>query len=151
VWTVTSAGWYAEYRGSDMHVVLSRGCLWVEWRDWGPQWWQDAEQRWKFERVDWDVSWPEDLGFWSPYFYRHFQSYDENNVLIANSREGMLPLWLVSCGSVVATGILWYAQRRGRPPGHCQSCGYDLTGNVSGVCPECGQKVAPMSHSEGTK
>jgi hypothetical protein len=26
-----------------------------------------------------------------------------------------------------------------RPPlGHCQSCGYDLFGNVSGVCPECG-------------
>ena len=27
-----------------------------------------------------------------------------------------------------------------RPPvGHCQNCGYDLTGNVSGVCPECGE------------
>ncbi len=24
------------------------------------------------------------------------------------------------------------------PPGHCVECGYDLTGNVSGVCPECG-------------
>ena len=22
-------------------------------------------------------------------------------------------------------------------PGRCQHCGYDLTGNVSGVCPEC--------------
>ena len=29
---------------------------------------------------------------------------------------------------------------RGRsfPPGHCVQCGYSLTGNVSGVCPECG-------------
>jgi len=26
--------------------------------------------------------------------------------------------------------------------GHCQGCGYDLTGNVSGVCPECGTPVA---------
>ena len=25
------------------------------------------------------------------------------------------------------------------PPGHCQKCGYDLTGNVSGRCPECGE------------
>ncbi|UCG32186.1 MAG: hypothetical protein JSU68_11025 [Phycisphaerales bacterium] len=25
--------------------------------------------------------------------------------------------------------------------GLCLSCGYDLTGNVSGVCPECGQAV----------
>jgi len=27
------------------------------------------------------------------------------------------------------------------PTGHCHRCGYDLTGNVSGVCPECGEKV----------
>jgi len=25
--------------------------------------------------------------------------------------------------------------------GACMKCGYDLTGNVSGVCPECGQRV----------
>ena len=25
------------------------------------------------------------------------------------------------------------------PPGHCLRCSYDLTGNVSGVCPECGE------------
>ncbi len=24
------------------------------------------------------------------------------------------------------------------PHGHCQSCGYNLTGNLSGICPECG-------------
>ena len=28
------------------------------------------------------------------------------------------------------------AERRKR--GQCASCGYDLAGNVSGVCPECG-------------
>lgn len=27
------------------------------------------------------------------------------------------------------------------PPGTCRSCGYDLTGNVSGRCPECGQEI----------
>ena len=27
------------------------------------------------------------------------------------------------------------------PPGHCQKCGYNLTGNVSGVCPECGEST----------
>lgn len=34
---------------------------------------------------------------------------------------------------------------RGRPrrrPGVCASCGYDLTGNTSGVCPECGTPTA---------
>jgi predicted RNA-binding Zn-ribbon protein involved in translation (DUF1610 family) len=23
----------------------------------------------------------------------------------------------------------------------CSSCGYNLTGNTSGVCPECGSKI----------
>jgi hypothetical protein len=26
--------------------------------------------------------------------------------------------------------------------GHCRKCGYNLTGNVSGICPECGEKVS---------
>lgn len=31
-----------------------------------------------------------------------------------------------------------YLFRRPRFPGKCVHCGYDLTGNTSGVCPECG-------------
>lgn len=27
-------------------------------------------------------------------------------------------------------------------PGECHCCGYDLTGNVSGICPECGTGIA---------
>ena len=30
-------------------------------------------------------------------------------------------------------------QRRSHPPGHCLTCGYNLTGNTSGKCPECGE------------
>ncbi len=30
--------------------------------------------------------------------------------------------------------------RRRFPAGHCRKCGYDLTGNVSGRCPECGMR-----------
>lgn len=32
-------------------------------------------------------------------------------------------------------------RRRRAEPGRCPRCEYDLTGNVSGVCPECGTKV----------
>jgi hypothetical protein len=28
-----------------------------------------------------------------------------------------------------------------RQAGHCVSCGYNLAGNVSGTCPECGEPV----------
>ena len=34
--------------------------------------------------------------------------------------------------------VFWWATPK-PVPGHCRSCGYDLTGNVSGVCPECGE------------
>ncbi len=46
-----------------------------------------------------------------------------------------VPLWIPL--SVIL--LLWLLARRKRPtPGHCVKCGYDLTGNRSGRCPECG-------------
>jgi len=51
-----------------------------------------------------------------------------------------IPLWLPFVGIVVPTAYLFYRDRR-HPPGHCQRCGYNLTGNESGVCPECGTEV----------
>ena len=33
------------------------------------------------------------------------------------------------------------SSRRETQPGYCRSCSYNLTGNVSGVCPECGRKI----------
>lgn len=34
-------------------------------------------------------------------------------------------------------------------PTHCGCCGYDLTGNVSGVCPECGWHLPPPTGFRG--
>ncbi|MFH1748612.1 MAG: hypothetical protein ABIG44_16375 [Planctomycetota bacterium] len=39
------------------------------------------------------------------------------------------------------TVLLWWRERHVVLPGHCRKCGYNLTGNVSGVCPECGTPV----------
>jgi hypothetical protein len=49
-----------------------------------------------------------------------------------------VPLWLLLLATGVPTALLFWRDRRRIPPGHCQTCGYDLTGNVSGRCPECG-------------
>ena len=38
--------------------------------------------------------------------------------------------------------IDWSSEDR-IPTGLCQVCRYDLTGNVSGVCPECGWRFKP--------
>jgi hypothetical protein len=53
-----------------------------------------------------------------------------------------LPLWIPFAALAIPTAVLFWRDRRRIPPGHCQRCGYDLTGNVSGVCPECGMLVA---------
>ena len=51
-----------------------------------------------------------------------------------------VPFWPLLALAAIPTLVLWYCDR-GPPKGHCQSCGYDLTGNTSGVCPECGKET----------
>jgi len=49
-----------------------------------------------------------------------------------------LPCWLLLLIFGIPTGLLWTFRERDLPPNACEHCGYDLTGNVSGRCPECG-------------
>jgi len=51
-----------------------------------------------------------------------------------------MPLWVPFVVIAVPTALLWWRDHR-PPKGHCQSCAYDLTGNVSGRCPECGTMI----------
>lgn len=53
-------------------------------------------------------------------------------------RAGVLSAAAAGCATLIlaTTIICWY--RRRREPGRCHACGYDLTGNTSGRCPECG-------------
>ncbi len=59
-----------------------------------------------------------------------------------------LPMWIPLVIIAVPTVILWL---RGSPlpDGHCSNCGYNLTGNVSGVCPECGAPVQGAKGGDG--
>ncbi len=57
-----------------------------------------------------------------------------------------LPLWIPFALTLLVFFVLPKAflrwRERYRIPLHCcQKCGYDLTGNVSGICPECGEKI----------
>ena len=51
-------------------------------------------------------------------------------------------------GLLSAAFLIWRARHRyfgvaGEGP-RCQECGYDLTGNTSGVCPECGCRIGSL-------
>jgi hypothetical protein len=53
----------------------------------------------------------------------------------------VIPLWIPLFTAAVPAGILFYRDRRRNPLGHCGQCGYNLTGNTSGLCPECGISI----------
>lgn len=60
-------------------------------------------------------------------------------VVTYNSAE--IPLLWFAIPPAVWTFLQVIRRRRTRKPGHCITCGYDLTGNTSGVCSECGEKI----------
>ena len=57
------------------------------------------------------------------------------------------PLWIPFMLFATPTAFLFWLDRRPRPPHCCQACGYDLTGNTSGVCSECGAAAEPPLHT----
>jgi hypothetical protein len=79
---------------------------------------------------------PSSPPIWFPHYYppTRFPTHWESSVL--------LPLWIPLLLSVGLTGFLfWRDRRRVSPANCCTACGYDLTGNASGVCPECGASI----------
>src|SRR5688572_13300102 len=74
--------------------------------------------------------------------FRYQRLVEEDTPSNSRWRRG---IW-VPCSFVAAAAALppafwawrFHRSRRLRRPGLCLKCGYDLTGNLSGVCPECG-------------
>ena len=66
---------------------------------------------------------------WAPRIVRNVPSQGSFTVVV--------PFWVVLLAAGIPTAWLWRRDRRS-PKGHCRKCGYNLTGNTSGVCPECG-------------
>lgn len=53
----------------------------------------------------------------------------------------VLPLWLPAVLLSAAAGLFAYRSRTRLQAGCCRRCSYNLTGNTSGICPECGTPV----------
>lgn len=54
-----------------------------------------------------------------------------------------IPIWIPGACLILLGSALWFIGSR-TVPGFCRKCSYDLTGNTSGHCPECG---APFERS----
>jgi hypothetical protein len=72
--------------------------------------------------------------------YSYFMSYAGR----IHSKGITLPYWLIILMSAIAPAFWLRAEvsrRRRARPGLCRACGYNLTGNASGICPECGAAI----------
>jgi hypothetical protein len=76
---------------------------------------------------------------------------NKRSLMLSSTRKGLyrvtwvvFPLWLttglltIASTAPVVRGPVRQWMRRWR--GHCVECGYNLTGNRSGRCPECGHR-----------
>lgn len=72
--------------------------------------------------VDWSLNWPAFASNGSPSMYL---------VILA------IPFWLPTLFFAACSYVLW-TQPRLNKPGICGECGYDLRGNTTGRCSECG-------------
>lgn len=53
-----------------------------------------------------------------------------------------VPLLLVTAFLLILPAVRMLRTRARSERGHCVKCGYNLTGNTSGACPECGEPFA---------
>lgn len=106
-----------------MIVALDAGCIEIVW----PHQFASGNVRWMSSFED-----SKRFRFrWFPY--------------ITNNRTSGLwqiriPIWIPTVLVAIPSFVFWRRNRLHLSGRYCK-CGYDLTGNESGVCPECGTKI----------
>ena len=102
-------------------------------------WWVDVELRTPYGTgmrvVAGEVSFPGGIG---PEVVRHGYGLVLWNSWYFSGTSLEVPLYAVFAAVAVPTLLVWRFWPKPPQAGHCR-CGYDLRGNISGTCPECGE------------
>jgi hypothetical protein len=93
--------------------------------------------------------------YWGQFMFTGWRLYPPSSKVkwwidIQRGRDGTMlhvPLW-IPCLMLAALSVALWWRDRPMPPGRCFICGYDLTGNVSGTCPECGCATKSLGKEE---
>lgn len=141
------------------YFAIDNGSLSIRWGNWA--FWDrvlGCPHGWQFTRFDYGWN-------WLPSYYCQdsfpilINSYTGGGFQLVNASsqpvgqtppspayQVTIPLlpWALLMGLKGMAGalLIWRAERKRRDH-DCESCGYDLTGNISGICPECGERIRP--------
>ena len=105
---------YGPYSGSVVSIVDSQGN--------------------RYPPIEREIKFGDTLGI----YYRYFRWTDSTLWTLMVSLAYPAAAFAALPAYRVARRLRRFLRRRRIKPGHCTTCGYDLTGNTTGRCPECG-------------
>ncbi len=119
VWAV-SLWWYASFIGDGWGMLCWSGRILfaIDDRFAGPGW-ESVESIWRWSGTNWAHQVPRVE--WDSHGSCYY-----------------IPNWLPFLLVAAPTAFMFYRDRKRIPPGHCKTCGYNLTGAEHERCPECG-------------
>jgi hypothetical protein len=117
-----------------VHVGAAGGCVFVAWHGYTKPRDRPFVPHFDLGHVSGPVA-------WLPIWQRH-PSLPTLMIIV--------PLWIPVLLVGAPTAWLWWWDRR-VPAGHCRGCRYDLTGNTTGICPECGAAAAQTRPVDGVR
>ena len=150
--------------GVRMEATIEYGDAEKSWRD-APWAWRDAPWAWrdrvKYVESEWQYAGCPAFAFlryfgvvrwaWAGFSSSRYDNTSGNaavDKVTVHDRYYSVPHWFVTLillgfPTVYARSLLArYVCQRRVAGGRCRKCGYDLTGNTSGACPECGTSLA---------
>jgi hypothetical protein len=132
----TAALWARSYWAEHKLVRFGRGYVCGGWSERGKVWLQAYQDR--RNRVPWWM-YNNDNAVSAELDAMGFKTH-LGFALVPTRGLVAVPHWFL-CMLFLILPTVWYRRRRLPRSGHCESCGYNLTGNISGICPECGRAI----------